>query len=794
MINKLKYLAIYVIAFIAIMLCLYTNAYADPIAGTVNKPTYAQCVNCKSYGIASFHNITEWAVASSWDYGYLIMYKTSDNKYYCYAWDGSQWGVCYYDNIDGTNTNNTGTLDHICTAETTQPTNGAWSGYASRKTWDDHGYSTLTQTLNQAPATTVDSSRTYASGYNWIKTVDYANNVNMYKLTGTWNSQPTWTNAKSETSNTYTKTKFSLELQSSHDYGYGTYGGGTTGGVTLSNNSSTVFTGYKTGEYGTSESSLGDGNYPEYAIHSRGNACKYGDQGSGVSQSYFFLYKNNIRTTTPVSILQATAATQTIYGRTHCQAMHMMTTNYARVNGTEMMTLNYRPTKYTVSYNANGGSGTMANGNSSATQWEYGKSYNLRSNSFTGPTGKRFLGWSTDPSATTATYTNNQSVSNLAGTEGATVTLYAVWGYESYSITMNANGGTYSGTSPRTVTYGSTTNNSVGTATRTGYTFKGWYDREVGGQMIWKSTGSYQSGAYWSAGSGTATGWRYLHGGWSSRYTNHAIGTYNGYLYQVQDKTSTSTSAYRYDGTSWSSVTNFNATLCTYKTSYSGMSPLPTQTLSTDWGTVYYANIFGRTFASRGDSERYDPKSILKETDYECEVYEWILASGLPAGSWQYDVGAHNASMIAYAQWDDTSAPTASISSTNNVASSQTVTLTGSDTAGVVGYYWGTNSSPNLTDYTAVTSTTSWSTTKTVSSAGTYYLFVKDAYDNVSAVKSITFYKTTFSVTNGSTSPTSVITASGNSFATPSISPNTGYNSPGKWTYVQVIRLTETSH
>ena len=81
----------------------------------------------------------------------------------------------------------------------------------------------------------------------------------------------------------------------------------------------------------------------------------------------------------------------------------------------------------------------------------------------------------------------------------------------------------------------------------------------------------------------------------------------------------------------------------------------------------------------------------------------------------------------------DISCPTSSITSTNNVATSQTATLTCSDTEGMSSYYWGTKSSPSTSEYTSQTS--NLSTTKTVSSAGTYYLICKDK--NVGIVSAV---------------------------------------------------------
>lgn len=76
---------------------------------------------------------------------------------------------------------------------------------------------------------------------------------------------------------------------------------------------------------------------------------------------------------------------------------------------------------YTVKFNANGGEGSMED-----QGFTYGTAQNLRSNSYT-RSGYTFLGWSTSSTATSATYSNGQSVNNLTTTHGGIVTLYAVW-------------------------------------------------------------------------------------------------------------------------------------------------------------------------------------------------------------------------------------------------------------------------------------------------------------------------------------------------------------------------------
>lgn len=93
---------------------------------------------------------------------------------------------------------------------------------------------------------------------------------------------------------------------------------------------------------------------------------------------------------------------------------------------------NWKPNTYTVVYNANGGSGTMA----PSTMTYDVTNGRLRVNGFYRP-GYTFLGWSTNPNATSAQYTDQQSVSNLSTTHGGRVTLYAVWQPCVYEITTN---------------------------------------------------------------------------------------------------------------------------------------------------------------------------------------------------------------------------------------------------------------------------------------------------------------------------------------------------------------------
>ena len=94
--------------------------------------------------------------------------------------------------------------------------------------------------------------------------------------------------------------------------------------------------------------------------------------------------------------------------------------------GDKTYTANWTAKTYTITYNCNGGSGSTA---SSSHTYDVAK--NLSSNGCykitEGTSGMVYYmaGWSTSSSATAATYTNGQSVTNI--NNGSNTTLYAVW-------------------------------------------------------------------------------------------------------------------------------------------------------------------------------------------------------------------------------------------------------------------------------------------------------------------------------------------------------------------------------
>ena len=135
----------------------------------------------------------------------------------------------------------------------------------------------------------------------------------------------------------------------------------------------------------------------------------------------------------------------------------------------------WTPITYAVKFNANGGSGTMAN-----QDFTYGTAQALTANAFTRK-GYTFAGWATSASGTKV-YDDTQSVSNLAATDGATVNLYAKWNANTYAVKFNANGG--SGTlANQSFTYGTAKALTANAFTRTGYTFAGWATSASGAKV-----------------------------------------------------------------------------------------------------------------------------------------------------------------------------------------------------------------------------------------------------------------------------------------------------------------------
>lgn len=196
----------------------------------------------------------------------------------------------------------------------------------------------------------------------------------------------------------------------------------------------------------------------------------------------------SINTTSNTQSVSCGSATFTIDKGTSAKSITCyakITSNSSYVSGTKTSTSSSVsvPAKpsYTVSYNANGGSGAP----SSQTKW-YGTNLTLSSSKPT-RTGYSFQGWGTSSTDTSVDYSAGATYS-----ANASIALYAIWKANTYTVSYNANGGS-GAPSSQTKTYGVNLTLSSTKPTRTNYNFKGW------GTSASSTTVSYAAGASYTA-------------------------------------------------------------------------------------------------------------------------------------------------------------------------------------------------------------------------------------------------------------------------------------------------------
>ena len=175
---------------------------------------------------------------------------------------------------------------------------------------------------------------------------------------------------------------------------------------------------------------------------------------------------------------------------------------------------------YTVTFEANGGNGTMQ-----SQPFEHGKSQELTSNSFT-RSGYTFTGWNSKADGSGTSYTNGQTI-----TPTSNLTLYAQWKKDViYTITFNANGG--SGTmSALSVKEGASQKLTSNSFTRSDYTFTGWNTKADGsgtpytnGQTITPTSNLTLYAQWKKATSGTTAGHDWVDLGLSVKWATTNVG------------------------------------------------------------------------------------------------------------------------------------------------------------------------------------------------------------------------------------------------------------------------------
>ncbi|MEE0951781.1 MAG: InlB B-repeat-containing protein [Paludibacteraceae bacterium] len=125
---------------------------------------------------------------------------------------------------------------------------------------------------------------------------------------------------------------------------------------------------------------------------------------------------------------------------------------------------------YSVTYDANGA--TSGSVPTDDDDYESGATVTVKSNTGSlAKTGYTFDGWNTKADGTGINYTAGTGTFTIS----ANTTLYAKWNVNSYTITLNVNGGTINAGNVTSYTYGegATLPTNV---TKDGYTFEGWYE------------------------------------------------------------------------------------------------------------------------------------------------------------------------------------------------------------------------------------------------------------------------------------------------------------------------------
>lgn len=143
--------------------------------------------------------------------------------------------------------------------------------------------------------------------------------------------------------------------------------------------------------------------------------------------------------------------------------------------------------QYTISYNANGGTGAPG------TQHQTHDRYMTLSSVIPERTGYTFKGWSTGPDGNVS-----YQPGEVRFCENRDLTLFAVWEANKYIIYFDPNGGNVSESS-RNITYGERYGN-LPVPTRNGYAFDGWYTisgRFVSNWLIFEETSNQNLYAHW---------------------------------------------------------------------------------------------------------------------------------------------------------------------------------------------------------------------------------------------------------------------------------------------------------
>ena len=365
----------------------------------------------------------------------------------------------------------------------------------------------------------------------------------------------------------------------------------------------------------------------------------------------------------------------------------------------------------TVNYNANGGSGAPA------SQDKYNTVDLTLSSTKPTRTGYTFVNWNTKSDGSGTSY---QPGSKYTANES--VTLYAIWKANTYSISYNLNGGSKGSSAPTSGTYGSTV--TVSNPSRTGYTFAGWSVSGAGASMSGTSltigAGNVTLTANWNVNyyyldlngyldggssggiSGYGTADVYINGtlvcnDCADYYTAHPYGT----TYSISDIKTTTGHRYNgvYSGSASGTITGNTSVYLSYSTN--------------TYYITYDAN--GGTGAPGTQAFLYNSGSTISSiipTRYGYTFLYWTYSGNIFNPGAAIPTGWGSFTLTANWKANDTTPPTCSLS-----ANGSNITATATDDKGIAYQGWSSSYSGNN------------STSKSIAS-GTHTYYVKDTAGN----------------------------------------------------------------
>ncbi|MGC1239829.1 MAG: G1 family glutamic endopeptidase, partial [Acidimicrobiales bacterium] len=319
------------------------------------------------------------------------------------------------------------------------------------------------------------------------------------------------------------------------------------------------------------------------------------------------------------------------------------------------------PTSYTVTFSANGGTGSMpAETESSSTA--------LTSNGFANA-GYSFSGWNTLANGTGMTYANDATYSF-----SSSITLYAQWtALPSFTVTFNSNGGTGSMSAETENVATALTSNAFA---RTGYTFAGW-STTANGSLAYANDATYPFTA-------SVT----LYALWAQDFT--VTFNANGGAGSMSAETDSSPTAlesntFAYAGhtfTDWNTAANGSGTPYANDATYPFAASV---ILYAQWATDYTV-----TFNANGGTGSMSAETDSSPTPLTSNAFAnagdafngWNTAADGSGTAYANDATyAFAASVTLYAQWTVNSAPSITLQPASQVLESgRTATFTASAT------------------------------------------------------------------------------------------------------------------